>query len=133
MVWLPMKKLLAPLLVLTLTFEAAGASGGTFFCRILGQRLTTCCCPDAEKRSSDPVLAAAGCCDLLEGAAPMSSERLPSRLVADAPERSALVMDVEPPEASVVLAPDEPEMHWGSGSGPPRRIPVFLSLRQLLI
>jgi hypothetical protein len=128
-----MKKLLAPLLVLTLAFEVAGASGGNFFCRVLGQRLTTCCCPDAEERSSDPVFTAAACCDLLENAAPMRAERLPSRLVANAPERSAMAMDVELPEASIVLGPDAPETQRGSGSGPPRRIPVFLSLRQLLI
>jgi hypothetical protein len=128
-----MKRLLAPLLVLTLTFEAAGVGGGVFFCRLLRQRLTICCCPDAEERSPGPVLAATGCCDVLEGSAPVTSECLPSRLVADVPERSTLAMDVELPAAPVDLAPDEPATHWGSASGPPRRIPVFLSLRQLLI
>jgi hypothetical protein len=127
-----MKTLLAPLLMLALIFGAAGASE-VFFCRILGQRLTTCCCPDEQERSSKPVLAAARCCDFLEGAAPSSSERLASRLAAEAPERSALAQDVELPEASTVLSPNAPETHRGSGSGPPRRIPVFLSLRQLLI
>jgi len=128
-----MKRLLAPLLVLALSFEAAGADGGVFFCHMLGHRLMACCCPETAERSTDPVLAAAGCCDLLDRAAPGGSERLASRVVAGAPERSTLTVDVELPAAQVDLAPDEPGIYWTGSSGPPRRIPVFLSLRQLLI
>ncbi len=128
-----MKRLLAPLLVMALSVEAAGASGGVFFCHVLGHRLMACCCPDTDERSPGPALTTAGCCDVLEGTAPMSSERVASRVVAGAPERSSLTIDVELPATHVALAPDDSGIHWAGTSGPPRRIPVFLSLRQLRI
>jgi hypothetical protein len=127
-----MKKYLAPFLLLTLLAEAAGASGN-FFCRMRGQWLSTCCCPDSNERSPGPMVAATGCCDVLDRAAPVSSERLPSRLIAGATTHSPLAMDVKLPAVPVDLQPNDLARHWVSASGPPRRIPVFLSLQQLLI
>src|SRR5271165_169418 len=128
-----MKRLLPSLLVLTLALEAAGTGGGVLFCRILGQRLTSCCCPDSQERLATSVIAAASCCDVLEGAAPASPESLPRRMVVSAPESSPRTMDVEPPPAPVDLVGDTQVTAWVGPSGPPRRIPVFLALRQLLI
>ncbi len=70
---------------------------------------------------------------MLEGAAPAISDGVPTRLVAEAPERLVLSTDVEPPPASMALVADGRALSWGSVSAPPRRIPVFLSLRQLVI
>lgn len=127
-----MKRSLAPLLLLALLAEAAGAPG-SFFCRTRGQWLSTCCCPDSEERSPGPMVVATGCCDVVDRTAPASAERLTSRLIAGAPVRSALAMDVELPLVPVDLLPNALARHWVRASGPPRRIPVFLSLQQLLI
>jgi hypothetical protein len=128
-----MRRYLAPILVLTLAAEAAGSGGAAFFCRMRRERLTTCCCPGDATRSREAVLASSACCDVLTGSAPASSVRIPTRLFAVAPERIVLSRDVDLPEATVVLAPDEVATHRGTTSGPLRRSPVFLSLRQLLI
>jgi hypothetical protein len=122
-----------PLLVLTLIVEAAGSGGGAFFCRMLGERLVSCCCPDEVTATAEPVIVPRSCCDVLEGAAPAIADGVPARWVAGAPERLVLSTDVEPPPARTALVPDGRNLTWGSASAPPRRIPVFLSLRQLVI
>src|SRR5271154_1652435 len=69
------KSFFASLLVVTLAMEAAGTGGGAFFCRILGERLPSCCCPDDELLHAEgPVLASSACCDTLVGTAPASCE-----------------------------------------------------------
>jgi hypothetical protein len=127
------KRLLGPLLVLALIVEAAGSGGGAFFCRMLGERLVSCCCPDDVTATAEPVLVSTSCCDVLEGAAPAISEGAPARLVADGPDRLLVSMEVEPPHPLTALVPTRRALTWGSASARPRRIPVFLSLRQLVI
>ena len=129
-----MKSVFTALLVLTLAMEAAGTGGGAFFCRILGERLPSCCCPDDEaSRAEGPVLASSACCDTLVGSAPASSEALSTPLVGDAPERTLSSTEVVPPVVPLDLVPCEAFLECGSSAGFARRIAVFLSLRQLLI
>src|SRR5450755_4602091 len=103
-----MRRLLAPILVLALAAETAGSGGAAFFCRMRRERLATCCCADGATRSPDVGLGSGTCCDVLAGSAPATSARVPSRIVADAPQRTALSTDVELPEATVAMAPDAP-------------------------
>ena len=128
-----MKKLLTPLLVLTLAVEVTGAGAGGFFCRMMGQRVAQCCCPDAVEALPTSLLVSAGCCEVLEGAAPTSSALLPNRLVVDAPARNAFAFDVPQIAAGDDLPSKTLEISWADGSGPPRLTPIFLSLRHLLI
>lgn len=97
------------------------------------ERVVSCCCPDYVTATAEPVIVSKSCCDVLEGAAPAISEGVPAPLVADAPERLLLSTDVEPPPARTSMVLDGRALIHGSASVPPRRIPVFLSLRQLVI
>jgi len=128
------KSLFASLLVLLLAVEAAGTGGGAFFCRMLGERLSTCCCPDdGVAQAEGPVLASSGCCDVLVASAPVSSEGVSARSGAEAPDRSLFSTDVEAPRVAVDLLPRGPTLEWRTAARPARRSAVFLELRQLLI
>ena len=128
------KSVFTSLLVVTLAMEAAGTGGGAFFCRMLGERLPSCCCPDDEvSQGEGPVLASSACCDTLVGTAPATSEAVSTPSVADAPERTLSSTDVVPPVVPLDVVPCEASLERRSAARPARRSAIFLSLRQLLI
>lgn len=122
-------RLVAIVLALLVSGQAAFPGGTVQVCRYTGKRMAPCPCP-GTKPLEDARLLPQGCCELraghpadLTGVLPVLEVRLP--LVA--------MVAPAPPAWQPPLAMEAPRPWSRSGHDPPPRPRLFLSLRQLLI
>jgi hypothetical protein len=121
----------ALLLALLVSAQAALAGGRERVCRYTGRRMAPCVtCPGEKSRVQDARWLAQDCCELRQGHPLDVGHPLPAF------DARLQVYWSELPETlawGAPMSPEQPGLRPRSGSDPPPRPRLFLSLRRLLI